>query len=113
MQLVEAVGHVRVILEHAGVPRLAQAPAAEQASVGARKRAEEERRERAGGIEVVGSFETTCGLGQRCEREPVPRRDRLVVTERFRPQLAFLEEPSARVAIEVATNDEAPMLERL
>ena len=113
MQLVKAVGHVRVVLEHAGVLRFARAPAAEQASLRVRERAEKERRERTGGFEVVGSFESASGLGQGCQRKPVPRRDRLVVTERLRPQLALFEESCASVTIEVAANDEAPVLERL
>ena len=113
MQLVEAVGHVRVVLEHARVLCLAGAPAAEQAPFGSGERPEEELRKSTRSFEIVGSFEAAARLCERRQRKPVPRSDRLVVAERLPPQLTLLEEPRPGLAIEVAANDEATVLERL
>ena len=79
VQLVEAVGHVRVVLEHACMPCLARTPAAEKPSLRRRQRAEEERREPTRRFDVVGSVEAPPGFGERRQRKPVPGCDRLVV----------------------------------
>src|SRR6266540_5540680 len=113
VQLVEAVGHVCVILEHTCVLRLARAPAAEKPPFRGRERAEEELRESTSSFEIVGSIAASARLRKRGQRKPVPRCDRLVVAERLRPQLTLVEEPCTGLGIELSTNDEATVLERL
>ena len=85
VQLVEAVGDVRVVLEHARVLRLSRAPAAEEPAFRGRERSEQELSESTSRFEVVGSLEAAARLGERCQRKPVPGSDRLVVAKRLRP----------------------------
>ncbi len=47
------------------------------------------------------------------EREPVPRRDRLVVETRLRALLAGREQLRAERTVQLAADDEAAVLERL
>ena len=54
-----------------------------------------------------------CPLRERGEREPVPRRDHLVVEGGLRPPLANLEQPRPRPLVELAAQDRAAVLERL
>ena len=113
VQLVEAVGNVRVILEHARVLRLARAPAAVEPPLLRRERPEEELGDPAGGLEVVDAFEPAAGFGERGEREAVPGCDRLVIAQRFLPELTLIEQTRTELRIEGAADDEPPVLERL
>ena len=112
VQLEEPVRDVGVVLEVAGALGLAGPEGAVQTAV-VRERAEQELAERAGGLQIVGAVEPARRLGQRCEREPVPGRDRLVVAQRLRALLADLEQPRALLVAQIAADDRAPVLERL
>src|SRR5436190_10295942 len=113
VQLVEAVRDVGVILEHSAVTRAVLAPAAKQAAVGRRQRAEHELGARTRRSHQLAATQAAPCLRERRNREPVPRSDSLVVAQRLGPLLALDEQPSARLLAQVAAEDEAPVLERL
>src|SRR5215203_546561 len=93
MELVQAVRHVCVVLEVARALGLAGAEGAAQPT-SLRERAEDERGEPRRRLDEVLAVEPAPGFGQRREREPVPRCDRLVVAGGLRAQLARLEQLS-------------------
>src|SRR5262249_50072449 len=113
VQLVQAVRDVRVVVEEAAPGGRARAPAAAQAPVLVAQRAEQEVGQTAGRLEEVAALEAAAGLRQRGEREAVPRRDHLVVAPGLRTALADLEQPHARLLVELAADDRAAVLERL
>ena len=82
-----------------------------RSSVG--ERAEQELAEPARRVEVVGALEAPARFGQRGQRQPVPGRDRLVVTERLRSLLADLEQPCPLVRAQLAADHRSPVLEGL
>ena len=112
VQLVEPVRDVRVVVEVAGARRPALPVAAPQAAV-VRQRAEQELGQAAGGVEPVVALQAPRRLGECGQREPVPRRDRLVVEPGLRARPALLEQPRAQLRIELAADDRAAVLERL
>ena len=86
MQLEQAVRDVGMVVEEAAAADATVADAPQHAAVLAAQRAEQEaRRAATARVEPVVAIEPARGLGERREREPVPRRDRLVVAERLRP----------------------------
>ena len=113
VQLVEPVRDVGVVLEVAGSLRAAGAVGSEEAPVVAGERTEQELGGIDRGRDEVAALEPSPRLGQRRDGHAVPGRDRLVVAERLRPLLSELEEPGARLLVELAAQDEAPVLERL
>src|SRR5512133_220362 len=113
VQLVEAVGHVCVVLEHARVLRLSRAPAAEEPAFRGRERSEEELSESTSRFEIVGPVESAARLGEGGQRKAVPGGDRLVIAERLWSQLTLVEEPRTGLGIERAANDEPTVLEGL
>ena len=113
VELEEPVRHVRVVVEVAGAARAALAVAAPKPAVVVGERAEQELPQPSGGVDPVRPLEPPPGFRERGEREPVPRRDRLVVAERLRALLSHLEEPRAQVLVELAADDRASVLERL
>ena len=113
MQLEQTVGDVRVVVEEAGSARAAVADRAEEPPVLRGQRPEQEFSEPARGVEPVGSLEPVARLGERREREPVPRRERLVVTKRLRPREPRREHASPELRVQLAADDEAPVLEGL
>src|SRR4029077_13784640 len=66
-----------------------------------------------GGSEEVGTLEPARTFCECCEGEPVPGRDDLVVERRLRTAVANLEQPRARLGVELTTQDRAAVLERL
>src|SRR6476646_4161283 len=68
------------------------APGSVEAAVRARQRAEEERAQR-------DRLADAPRLRERRQHQPVPRRNRLVVTERLRTMLAELEEARTRLLV--------------
>src|SRR4051812_836424 len=106
VQLQQAVGDIGVVLEVTRALRDAVAPRAMQAAVGRREWAEQELAETNGGLD-------TAGLRERGEHQPIPRRDRLVVAQRFLALLAQVEEALPCLLVELAAQHEAPVLERL
>src|SRR5207237_6031170 len=102
-----------VVLEEAVRVRASFAPRPEEPAVLGRERAEQEGRELARRVEQILPVQPPPRLGQRREREPVPRGDHLVVAQRLRPLLAQLEDPRPRLRVELAANDGATVLERL
>src|SRR6186997_1496490 len=113
VELEEAVCDVRVVVEEPEAARPAVSDRAVQSSVVRRQRAEQERPEPPRGIEPIGSLEAVPRLGERGEREPVPRRERLVVAERLRTGVPLDEQSPAEIGIEGTPHDEATVLERL
>ena len=113
VELEEPVRHVRVVVEIAGSAGAAIAVAAPKPAVVVGERAEQELPQRSSGVDPVGPLEAAPGFGECGERKPVPRRDRLVVTERLRALLSDLEEAGAQVLVELAADDRASVLERL
>ena len=113
VQLEQPVRDVRVVVEIAVPARAALAEAAPQPAVRSRERAEEEVAEPACRLDPVRPLEPPPGLRERREREPVPRRDRLVVAQRLRALLADREQPRTRRLVELAADDRAAVLERL
>ena len=107
MQLVEAVRDVRIVLEVGGILRAAVAERPPE-------RVDGERLPELGrGGEKVGAVEAPRPLREGREREPVPGRDDLVVEGRLRPVAANLEQPGARVVVQLAADDRPAVLERL
>ena len=100
VELEEPVRHVRVVVEIAGSARAAIAVAAPKPALVVGERAEQELPQRSSGVDPVGPLEAAPGFGEGGERKPVPRRDRLVVTERFRALLSDLEEACAQILLE-------------
>ena len=107
MQLVEAVRDVRVVVEVGGVLRPAVAGRPPERIYG------EQLAELDGRREHVAALEPARALGQRGEREAVPRRDHLVVQAWLRALLSNREQPLARLFVELAPQDRATVLERL
>ena len=93
--------------------RLPPAPAAEEPAFRGRERTEEELSERTSSFEIVVPIEPAARLGERGQRQAVPRGDRLVIAERLRSQFALVEEPRTGLGIELAADDEPTVLERL
>ena len=85
VELDEAVGDVRVVVEEAAAADPAVADAAQHAAVLAAERPEKEVAEPHGGLEQVVPLDAPGRLGERRESEAVPGRDRLVVAKRLRP----------------------------
>src|SRR5579884_3664238 len=113
VQLVQAVGDVRVVVEVAGALGLAAAPGAVQpAPVGA-QRPEQEGRQPGRHLEPVGPPELPSRLGEGGEQQAVPGGDRLVVPARLRPPGARLEQPLPLLCGQLAAQDGAAVLERL
>src|SRR5919201_1539521 len=102
MELVQAVGDVGVVFEHAGVLRLSRPPGAEEPSLRGRERPEEELGAALGCVDEVRSLQATAGLGECRDGEPIPRRDRLVVAQRLWPSLALGEQSRAGLVVELA-----------
>ena len=75
VQLEQPVRDVGVVLEVARSLGDAVAPGAVQPALGRRERPEQELRQAPGGLDPVRPVESAAALGQRREREPVPRRD--------------------------------------
>src|SRR5262249_22324532 len=90
----QAVRQVRVVLEHALPARSAVLPRPAQPAVRPAESGEQLVGRYDGGIEVVRLRARTPAVGERADREAVPRRERLVVPRRLRPGAAALEEPS-------------------
>ena len=66
---------------------------------------------RRAGVDPVGAVEHAPALGERRQREAVPRGDRLVVARRLRPLVPHLEQLRAQLVVELAADDEAVALE--
>ena len=113
VQLEQSVSGVGVVGEVPRPFRDAVAPGAVQPAVAVRERTEQEVAEPRRGREPVRPADRAGARGERCEHQAVPRRDRLVVTQRLRPLLPNREEPLPRLVVELAADDEPPMLERL
>src|SRR5581483_5058581 len=112
VELVEAVRDVRVVVEVADAGGASCSIRAKEPAVGG-ERPEQELREAPSRVEPLCAVEPPPGLGQRRERQAVPRRDRLVVPSGLRPRRADCEEPLARLRADLAADDRAPVLERL
>ncbi len=84
-----------------------------QAAIAVRERAEQELRERPALVDQVGPCQPPPRLGERREREAVPGGDRLVVEPGLWARRADLEEPGAKLLVQLASQDEAAVLERL
>ena len=84
VELEQPVRDVRVVVEIAGSAGAAIAIAALEPAAVAGERTEEELAQRSSRVDPVGSLEAAPGFRQSGESEPVPRGDRLVVTQRLR-----------------------------
>ena len=100
VQRQQAVGEIRVVLEHAGADRPAVLPRAaerpirpEQAIHDRGRRASGRARVRRRGVWIDGR-QGGRGVGQGGDGQAVPGRQRLAVTGRLRPRRAPLEEPA-------------------
>src|SRR5262249_42540627 len=113
VQLVEAVRNVGVVLQVAVVARTAGPPAAVEAGVRVRERAEQELPQLATSLDELGPSEAATRLRERRQRQAVPGRDRLVVAGRLETTLALLQEASPEILVELAAQDRAAVLERL
>src|SRR5438067_771257 len=113
MQLVQPVSDVRVVLEHAVVLGFPSAPRPEQTSLGRREPTEDELRELLRPPQQIWSIEPATRFGERGQCEPVPRGDRLVVAQWFRPLLPLGEQARTRAGVELAPEDRAAVLERM
>ena len=113
VQLEQAVGDVRVVVQEAGPAGAAGAQAPTKPAFRGGQRAEQELAQPPRGLDPLRPLEPPPRLGERGEREPVPGGDRLVVAQRLRPLLAPLEEAPLQLGIELAADDRAAVLERL
>src|SRR5881275_2875355 len=111
VQLVQPVGHVRVVVQDAAVLGLPCAPRPEQPTLRRGERSEDELRQRLRGLEQIRALETTARFRERRERQSVPRGDRLVVAERLCTALTFGEQARPCVGVDLAAKDETTMLE--
>ena len=109
----ESVRDVRVVVEEAEAARPPVAGRAEKTAVVRAQRAEEERAELTRRREPVLAVEPGARLRERGEREAVPRGESLVVAERLRAGVALRENTAPELGIDLATHDQAPVLERL
>ena len=107
VELVQAVREVRVVVEEPGAGRTPRSAGADDLAV------DEQLGELDRLREHVVAVEHPPGFRQRGEREPVPRRDHLVVARRLRALLADCEQAGAQLVVELAAEDEAAVLERL
>ena len=83
VELEQAVGDVRVVVEVPGAARTTVASRAQESSVFG-QRPEQELADAAGDLEPVVALEAVRGLGERRQREPVPGGEDLVVAEGLR-----------------------------
>ena len=105
--------HVRMVVEEPRAADLALADAAHDPAVLAAERAEEELAEALGGREPVRAIEAARRLGERGERQAVPRRDRLVVAQRLGPVCPERQQAFPIRGAEPAAHDGAAVLEGL
>src|SRR5437899_1663164 len=95
-------------ISSSGEPTIASSRGA--AALGARERvAVEERGEVARSIEQIGPLEPPAALGERGQREPVPRRDHLVVEPGLRALRADRKQTFPQLGIELAADDRLPV----
>ncbi len=113
VELDQPVRDVRVVVEEAEAARPPVADRAVEAAVVRGERAEQELTEPPRRVEPVGALEPVAGLGERGEREAVPRGERLVVAERLRARVALGEHALPELRLELAAHDVAAVLERL
>src|SRR6185503_12124701 len=113
VELDETVRDVRVIVEEAAAADPAVADAPQHAAVLAAERPEKEVAQPHGGLEPVVPLEAPGRLGERREREAIPRGDRLVVAKRLRSLRAQVEQARLGRSVEVTAHDRAAVLERL
>src|SRR3954469_19441457 len=113
VQLVEPVRDVGVVLEKRVRVRASCTPRSKQLPVRLGQGAEQELAEPSRCDDDVVALETASRLRECSEREPVPRREHLVVACRLRPLLPQSEQPLPCLAVELAADDEPAVLERL
>ncbi len=113
MELVEPVGDVGVIVEEADPAGAPGAAAAQEPALTVGERAEQELRDRPGLLDEVGPCKPPPRFRERRQGEPVPGRDRLVVERRLRAARAKLEQARASLRVQLAAQDETPVLEGL
>ena len=113
VQLVQTVGHVCVVLEHARVLGLTRTPRPEETTFGGGERPQDELCERPRRIEQIWTVEPTACFRECGKSESVPRGDRLVVAQWLRPPPALSEQAGARVGVDLASEDETTVLERV
>src|ERR1043166_5804964 len=103
---------VGVVVQVAGATRAAGAARTVEALV-VRERAEQKPCCSARHFYEVRPVQPPPRLGERSQDETVPRRDRLVVQPRLRALRPDLEQPHAGFLVELATQDEPLILDRL
>ncbi len=113
MQLDEAVCDVRVVVEVRVAARAPVPARTQQSPVLAGQRPEQKLPYATSSLEPVVAVETVGRFGERREREPVPRREDLVVAERLGTRRALGEHACAQLRLELAADDEPAVLEGL
>ena len=112
MQLEQAVRDVCVVVQVPAATCPSVTARAQEPSV-LRKRPEQELANAAGNLEPVFAFEAVRGLGDRRQREPVPRCEGFVVAEGLRAGRTLGEQALSERRVELPAHDEAAMLEGL